>query len=65
MDAEYKDLLYHTEVRWLSRGRELQRFVALKEEVLHFLKNEPKKLEKLKVNPGIMIYFSFLLSLLI
>ena len=42
VDAEYKDLVYHTEVRWLSRGRVLQRFVALKEEVLQFLKNEPK-----------------------
>ena len=42
VDAEYKDLVYHTEVRWLSRGRVLQRFVALKEEVLQFVKNEPK-----------------------
>ena len=48
MDAEYKDLVYHTIVRWLSRGRVLQRFVALKEEVLQFLKNEPKKFEKFK-----------------
>ena len=31
-DAKYKDLAYHTEVRWLSQGRVLQRFVALKKE---------------------------------
>ena len=46
--AEYKDLVYHTEVRGLSRGRVLQRFVALKEKVLPFLKNEPKKFEELE-----------------
>ena len=48
MDAEYKDLVYHTEMRWLSRGRLLQRFVALKKKVLQFLKNEPKKFEELE-----------------
>ena len=48
MDAEYNDQVYHTEVRWMSRGRVLQRFVTLKEEVLQFLKNKPKKFEELE-----------------
>ena len=48
VDAECKDLVYHTEVRWLSGGRVLQRSVALKEEVLQFLKNESKKFEELE-----------------
>ena len=38
VDAKYKDLIYHTEVRWMSRGRVLQRFAGLKEEALQFLK---------------------------
>ena len=48
MDAEYKDLVYHRKVRWLSRERVLQRFVAFKEKVWQFLKNEPKKFEERK-----------------
>jgi hypothetical protein len=34
MDSEYTQLLYRTEVRWLSRGRVLQRFYELREELL-------------------------------
>ena len=48
VDAECKDQVYHTAVRWLSQGRVQQRFVALKEEVLQFLKNQPKKFEGLE-----------------
>ena len=65
VDAEYKDLVNHTKGRWLNRGRVLQRFVALKEKVLQFLKNAPTQLEELESEPGIMNYFSFVISLLI
>jgi hypothetical protein len=40
--------LCRTEVGWLSRGRVLQRFVALKEEVAKFLQNEPRKFQELE-----------------
>lgn len=40
MDAEYGDLLLYTEVRWLSRGKCLERFFALRKEVVEFLKAE-------------------------
>ena len=40
MDSDYKCLLYHTEVRWLSKGKVLKRLVHLKTEVISFLEVE-------------------------
>lgn len=37
MDAAYGDLLLHTEVRWLSRGKCLERFFALRNDIPTFL----------------------------
>ena len=36
--SEHSVLLFHTEVRWLSRGRALTRFFELRKEVKVFLK---------------------------
>ncbi|XP_076820963.1 general transcription factor II-I repeat domain-containing protein 2-like [Clavelina lepadiformis] len=45
--AEYGDVVYHTDVRWLSRGKVLKRFIALKDEIKKFLETEPKKFSEL------------------
>ena len=37
MNSNYSSLLYHTEVRWLSKGKVLTRLVYLKSEVISFL----------------------------
>lgn len=37
MNTEYETLLFHTEVRWLSKGNMLARLFSLKEEVAMFL----------------------------
>ena len=37
-EAEHTDLLLHTDVRWLSRGRFLERFRELLPEIKKFLK---------------------------
>lgn len=38
VEADYGDILLFTEIRWLSRGRSLERFFELREEILEFLK---------------------------
>jgi len=35
-DTDFDDLIYHNNVRWLSRGNMFQRFFNLKTEILHF-----------------------------
>ncbi|KAJ3588490.1 hypothetical protein NHX12_012082 [Muraenolepis orangiensis] len=42
MGSEHDHLLFHTEARWLSRGRVLQRFFELKDELLAFFTDVKK-----------------------
>jgi len=46
-EADYKDLLLHNDVRWLSKGTALDRFLRIKEEVKEFLRKcHHKRAEK-------------------
>ena len=49
MNTQYKDLVYHSQVRWLSRGKILQRFLSLLEEIKIFLQ---EKSSTLKIKRG-------------
>ncbi len=42
MSAEYKDLLIHNDIRWLTKGNALKWFCELREEILVFLRKLKK-----------------------
>ena len=49
-DAEFKTLLLHAEVRWLSKGNSLERLVILWKQVIEFLMFESQDTETGKNN---------------
>ncbi|XP_072221995.1 general transcription factor II-I repeat domain-containing protein 2 [Leuresthes tenuis] len=63
IDAEYGDVLYHCDVRWLSRGSVLQRFYSLRSEIDKFLKEKDKPLRELS-DPLWLADLAFLVDLI-
>ncbi|XP_069470077.1 general transcription factor II-I repeat domain-containing protein 2-like [Ambystoma mexicanum] len=47
LNADYGDVLYHTEVHWLSRGRVLKRFYDLLPQITAFLLSKNKEVPEL------------------
>ena len=63
MDAEYGDVLYHNDVRWLSRGTALQRFFfSLRKEIGQFLSDKGKPMEELS-DPAWLSDFAFMVDI--
>ncbi|GAA6073181.1 general transcription factor II-I repeat domain-containing protein 2-like [Tachysurus ichikawai] len=62
VDAEYGDVLYHSDVRWLSHGSLLQRFYSLRSEIDKFLKEKGRPLHKLS-DPLWLADLAFLVDL--
>ena len=50
LDAQYGDLLYYAKIRWLSRGKCLERFWNLREEIKTFLAQSEEEVPQLHDN---------------
>ena len=48
LDSEYGDVIYFSQVRWSSRGRCLQRFYELREEIDLFMNDKPRPVPELR-----------------
>ncbi|KAK7888727.1 hypothetical protein WMY93_024287 [Mugilogobius chulae] len=48
IQSEYNDVPYHTEVRWLSRGKVLERFFYLLDDICQFLETKEKDTARLR-----------------
>ena len=63
MGAEHKYLFYHTEVRWPSRGRILQRLFELRQKVYAFLLNKKSAMCSYLVNTDWLAKITYLVDI--
>jgi hypothetical protein len=70
LESEYGDLLYYSHVRWLSRGKFLERFFQLRTEICKFITEvKPnltvgeRKVTELLSDPGWLLDFAFLVDI--
>ncbi|KAJ8721019.1 hypothetical protein PYW08_006484 [Mythimna loreyi] len=62
MNSEHETLLFHTEVRWLSKGNMLSRLYEIREEVKIFLTNKENELLDQFCEPEYIIRFAYLVD---
>ncbi|KAK0154547.1 General transcription factor II-I repeat domain-containing protein 2 [Merluccius polli] len=62
IESAYEDVLYFTEVRWLSRGNMLKRFFELRNEVKAFMEQDGMEAPELS-DPKWLMDFAFLVDI--
>jgi hypothetical protein len=55
LNAQYGDIIYWSNIRWLSRGKVLKRFYELKNEIILFLSDINFQIEELSEPNSISI----------
>ncbi|KAL4097758.1 hypothetical protein QTP88_022480 [Uroleucon formosanum] len=63
LDSEYDTLLFHTEVRWLSKGNMLKRLYELKEEMKLFLNEKDSELLEKFCDLKFELQFAYLVDI--
>jgi hypothetical protein len=67
INASYRDLLLHSQIRWLSAGKCLERFFVLKREIPLFMKDEflsdTTDLEHEMLNPMFLCELAFIMDI--